>query len=61
MEKISNLLISTGAAFAGVSAFFKFCTYTVDAGERAIIFDRIFGGLKEKIISEGMHFYVPIL
>lgn len=45
MEKISNLLFSAGAAIVGTSLFFKSFFYTVDAGERAIIFDRMFGGL----------------
>jgi prohibitin 1 len=61
MEKLSNLLITAGAAVVGTGFFFKSFTYTVDAGERAIIFDRLFGGLKETIIGEGIHFYIPII
>lgn len=61
MERFSNLLISAGAAIVGTGFLFKSFTYTVDAGEKAIIFDKIFGGIKEKIVGEGMHFYVPII
>lgn len=61
MERLSNLLITTGAAIVGSGILFKSFTYTVDAGERAIIFDRLFGGLKEEIIGEGLHFYIPII
>jgi len=32
--------------------------YTVDGGHRAIIFDRI-GGIKNTIMSEGLHFRIP--
>lgn len=59
MEKFANLALSAGLAIVGSGLFFKSFTYTVDAGERAIIFDRLFGGLKEKIYGEGMHFYFP--
>jgi prohibitin 1 len=34
--------------------------YTVDGGERAVIFDRI-SGVKQAVIGEGMHFLVPWL
>jgi len=61
MEKISNVFLGAGSAIVFGSFFLKSFFYTVDAGERAIIFDRLFGGLKEKIIGEGMHFYFPII
>lgn len=32
--------------------------YNVDAGHRAVIFDR-FAGIKEGVVGEGTHFYVP--
>lgn len=60
-EKISNLLIGVGSAIVGSAFFINTFFYTVDAGERAIIFDRAFGGLKEKVLGEGMHFYIPII
>lgn len=65
IEKISNLLVTAGLGLAGGSFFLKSFFFTVDAGkffdlgERAIMFDKAFGGIKENIIGEGMHFYVP--
>jgi len=32
--------------------------YTVEAGHRAVIFDRIYG-VKDKIVGEGIHFKIP--
>lgn len=61
MEKFSNLLLSAGAAIVGSGLIFNSFTYTVDAGERAIIFDKIFGGIKEKVETEGIHLYLPII
>ena len=61
MEKISNLLIALGGSLAFGGLFVKNFFYTVDAGERAIIFDRLNGGLKEKVIGEGMHPFIPFV
>lgn len=60
-EKVTNLLMSLGGLLAGGTIFMKSFFYTVDAGERAIMFDKAFGGLKENVIGEGMHFYLPFL
>jgi prohibitin 1 len=57
---MSALIFLGGSlAFGGtiLSNFF----FTVDAGERAILFDRAFGGVREAIYGEGMHFYVPMI
>lgn len=35
--------------------------YTVDAGEAAILFDRLSGGVQEEVYGEGMHFRIPVL
>jgi len=40
MEKFSNILIKAGAALSITGFTFKSFTYTVDAGERAIIYDK---------------------
>lgn len=58
-EKISNSLIMLGSALVGGTVFFKGFFYTVDPGERYLIFDRLKGGLRSKIYGEGMHFYWP--
>mmetsp|Transcript_313 Transcript_313/g.461 ORF Transcript_313/g.461 Transcript_313/m.461 type:complete len:276 (-) Transcript_313:50-877(-) len=46
-----------GIALAGLAAL-DFCLYTVDGGERAVIFDR-FSGIKEEVSGEGTHFLIP--
>jgi hypothetical protein len=30
-------------------------------GERAILFDKAFGGISDKVKGEGMHFYIPFM
>ncbi|KAF0853009.1 mitochondrial prohibitin 1 (Phb1) [Andalucia godoyi] len=45
-----------GAALVSVA---QSCLYTVDGGERAIIFNRLRGGIQGNVIGEGMHFRVP--
>ena len=59
IEKITNALTTVGGVLLGGSILFKSCTYTVEAGERAIIFDKAFGGVKNTIMGEGMHFFIP--
>lgn len=39
---------------------FYLCLYSVDGGQRAVIFDRI-SGIKQNVIGEGMHFIIPWL
>ena len=60
MERLANLTLSAGTFILGATVFFKSMTYTVDAGQRGLIFDR-FQGVKEKIYGEGIHFFVPLL
>lgn len=59
-DKITSLLFNVGAAFSIGTLLGKNCIYTVDPGEKAIIFDK-FKGLQDKIIGEGMHFYIPFV
>jgi len=49
-----KLLAAGAAAVYGINQ----SMYTVDGGHRAIIFDRI-GGIKNTIMSEGLHFRIP--
>jgi hypothetical protein len=35
-----------------------FCLYTVDGGQRAVIFDRL-QGVKDEVTGEGTHFLIP--
>lgn len=60
MDKLASFALSSGTVilgtYLGLTTFF----YTVDGGQRGLIFDR-FSGVKEKIYGEGMHFYLPII
>ncbi|EGR34058.1 prohibitin, putative [Ichthyophthirius multifiliis] len=55
-----SALIFSGGALALTGTIISNLFFTVDAGERAILFDRAFGGIREKIYGEGMHFYIPM-
>nr|AHF45924.1 prohibitin 2 [Dugesia japonica] len=50
---LGAMLIGGGLIFGLTKAF-----YTVDGGQRSIIFSR-FGGIKENIYAEGLHFRIP--
>uniref|UniRef100_A0A8C5H7G6 Prohibitin n=1 Tax=Gouania willdenowi TaxID=441366 RepID=A0A8C5H7G6_GOUWI len=50
-----KLLIGAGALAYGV----KEATYTVEGGQRAIIFNRIGGMQMDTVLSEGLHFRIP--
>uniref|UniRef100_A0A6Q2WTV6 Prohibitin n=1 Tax=Esox lucius TaxID=8010 RepID=A0A6Q2WTV6_ESOLU len=50
-----KLLIGAGALAYGV----KEATFTVDGGQRAIIFNRIGGMQMDTVLSEGLHFRIP--
>eukprot|EP01039_Chlorochromonas_danica_P005454 gene5454-6004_t len=60
MDRIlrATTTLGAGAIVAGVvSDFFLF---DVDAGTRAVIFDKL-NGLQEKVVGEGTHFRIPYL
>ncbi|KAH6758567.1 prohibitin 3 [Perilla frutescens var. hirtella] len=62
-QKAANVLTNVArAAFAiGIGgAAANSCLYTVDGGQRAVIFDR-FQGVKPNTVGEGTHFLVPWL
>uniref|UniRef100_A0A3B4YFP1 Prohibitin n=1 Tax=Seriola lalandi dorsalis TaxID=1841481 RepID=A0A3B4YFP1_SERLL len=50
-----KLLIGAGALAYGV----KEATYTVEGGQRAIIFNRIGGMQMDTVLAEGLHFRIP--
>ena len=56
MKNAFNLLIFGGLAFAA----FNTCTYVVNPGYKALIMDRA-RGLQKGVMSEGLHFYVPMI
>lgn len=56
LEKIAKWAIPAGLAISVASN----SLYSVDGGQRAVIFDRI-AGVKQTVIGEGMHFVIPWL
>ncbi|KAI3381033.1 hypothetical protein SNEBB_004841 [Seison nebaliae] len=59
-QKFMNSLTKIGIGLSILGGAASSMIYTVDAGHRAIIFDRV-QGVKETVIGEGTHFLVPIL
>jgi len=55
MNKLTNAAFGFGIAALAL----KNCIYNVDAGQRGLIFDRLFGGVQSHIYEEGTHFFVP--
>lgn len=60
MERVANFAVSAGGLILGGYFGLKTFFYTVDAGQRGMIFDR-FTGVKADIKGEGMHFYIPFI
>lgn len=60
LNKLTNSLLSVGSLFVGAGIASN-CIYTVEPGERAIIFDRFAGGIRKKVYGEGFHLYLPFL
>lgn len=50
---VMSLALAGGVAYAGMHSI-----YTVEAGHRAIMFNRI-GGLGNEVVKEGLHFRIP--
>lgn len=59
-SRFFNLLTGAGISFIGAGAFLTGCLFTVNGGERAIIFDT-FKGVLPKIYGEGFHFRIPVI
>ncbi|CAD8188308.1 unnamed protein product [Paramecium octaurelia] len=60
MERAANLILTAGSVLVGGGILFKSFFYTVDGGQRGLIFDR-FQGVKETVYGEGMHFFIPVI
>lgn len=56
LDKVIKWAIPAGIGLSVLSN----SVYSVDGGERAIIFDRL-SGIKKEIVGEGMHFVIPWL
>jgi len=59
-NRFFNILTGAGFGFIGVGTFLTSCLFTVNGGERAILFDRLKGVLP-RIYGEGFHFMIPII
>jgi regulator of protease activity HflC (stomatin/prohibitin superfamily) len=61
LKKLSTGLISFGSAMTGALVLSK-AIYTVEPGERAIIFNKIGGqGVSKEVKGEGFHLYIPFV
>lgn len=58
MDKVLKRLQLGGVVAAGVGIAYEYCLYDVDAGTRAVIFDR-FRGISPSVPAEGTHFKWP--
>jgi len=55
-------MIYLGGASIAVGFGLSFCTFVVDGGEKALMFDAITGrGVGQKVLGEGIHFRIPKL
>lgn len=60
MQSILNKIGFLGLGAAAIGSAVQAAIFNVDAGERAVIFDR-FAGVKQIVIGEGTHFRIPWL
>lgn len=56
-----NRLSKLGLAFAGGAAVLDQVLYDVDAGQAAVLFDKLQNGIQDEVYYEGMHFRIPFL
>lgn len=62
LNNLFNKSIGLGMGLIGAAFLGSFCTFVVDGGEKAIMFDTITGrGVGQRILSEGIHFRIPKL
>lgn len=62
LESILNKTLYLGSGLIFLGFGMSFFTFTVDGGERALMFDTIFGkGISDKVLGEGIHFKFPKL
>lgn len=58
LANIFNRIGQLGFGMAVVGGVVNSALFNVDAGHRAVIFDR-FAGVKDQVIGEGTHFFIP--
>jgi len=57
LGRISTMSGAIGVGLLGVNT----CTYTVDGGERAVMYDILRGGILDDVRDEGIHFMIPMV
>ncbi|XP_041473466.1 prohibitin-like [Lytechinus variegatus] len=60
LNQLFSRLGSIGIGVAVVGGIANSALYNVDAGHRAVIFDR-FAGVKDYVMGEGTHFLIPLV
>ena len=61
MNYIPKKLIALSSIILGASFIGSNCFFFVNPGERAIIFDVVNGGVKERVYGRGIHFKIPLI
>jgi len=59
IDRIFNKMIGLGGVFLSAGLVATQFTFVVDGGERAIMFDALFNGVRDKVLGEGVHLRVP--
>ena len=60
MDRVARLVGNVGADVFVAGVVSEFCLFDVDAGTRAVIFDK-FRGVLPKTVGEGTHFRIPFV
>lgn len=60
MASLLTWAIRGGMTLAGITALSQ-SLFVVEAGHRAIMFDRLQGGTSDKVVDQGLHFQIPLL
>jgi hypothetical protein len=62
MNKLLNLMMKAGSGIFATGILFTQFVFVVDGGEKAIMFDSLFGGgVRKNVLGEGMHLKVPFV
>lgn len=62
MNKVIDRMMRAGSGLLSLGIGLSFFTFVVDGGERAIMFDTIFGtGVGNRVLGEGIHFRFPLV
>lgn len=59
-QALTQLSRIAGVGAAGLFTVSQ-CLYTVDGGERAVMFDQLRGGVRPDVSGEGTHFLIPVV